>query len=154
MTGPERSRLVAILERYYQLFLRRVAGGRRRPVRAIEPVAGGRVWSGRAARDLGLVDRLGTYDDALRRLYEHTGLRPGRWALPRWDLRDRSLSTGQRLLQVLLADAMVTGPLFGPLAALASVLRLPASLELFAEQLRAGRVEPLALLDWEPGQPG
>ena len=147
MTGPERGRLEALIAHYYDLFLRRVAGGRRRPVRAIEPVAGGRVWSGVAAREHGLVDRLGTYHDALRRLYEHLGVRPGRWSQPRWDISQGASTPTQRLLRVLLAEARVPG--LAALRALAGGLRIPAAIGLIAEQAEAGRAEPLALLDWE-----
>ncbi len=147
MTAPERGRLEALIARYYQLFLRRVVGGRRRPLRAIEPLAGGRVWSGQAAREHGLVDRLGTYDDALRRLYEHLGLRPGRWALPRWDLSQSAQSPSQRLIRILLADASLGG--LAALRSLAAGLRIPALLALIVEQDHGGRTEPLALLEWE-----
>jgi ClpP class serine protease len=149
MSGPERHRLEASIAHYYALFLRRVAGGRRRPVRAVEPVAQGRVWSGRAAKEHGLVDRLGTFHDALRRLYEHLGLRPGPWQLPRWDISHASHSPSQRLLQALLADASAATPQGSLLARLASVLRVPMAVELLLDRDMAGTAQPLALLEWE-----
>jgi protease-4 len=152
MSAPERRRLEASIAHYYDLFLRRVAGGRRRPVRAIEPVAQGRVWSGRVAKEHGLVDRLGTYHDALRRLYEHLGLRPGPWRLPRWDISHASHSPSQRLLQALLADASAAAPHGSVLARLAGALRLPAVLALLLEPDKLGSAQPLALLEWDPDQ--
>ncbi len=56
------------LERTYATFLDRVSRGRKRTVEAIEPHAQGRVWTGRQALELGLVDRLGTIDDAVARV--------------------------------------------------------------------------------------
>jgi ClpP class serine protease len=49
----------------YARFLEVVATGRKRPVAEIEALAGGRVWSGKAAREHGLVDELGGIDRAL-----------------------------------------------------------------------------------------
>ncbi len=151
MRPAERARLERSIARYYELFLRRVAGGRRRPVRAIEPFAQGRVWTGRAAREHGLVDRLGTYHDALRRLYKHLGLRPGRWTLPRWEISTAAQTPSQRVLQALMADAVASEPVMGRLRRLASALRVPAALDPLLEQHAQGRVEPLAMLEWDPG---
>src|SRR5207302_8867681 len=46
-TDEERARLRQLIDRSYRLFLQRVADGRGRPAEAIEPVAGGRGWTGR-----------------------------------------------------------------------------------------------------------
>lgn len=61
----------------YDMFLRRVSAGRKRPIAAIEPVARGRVWSGRAALDAGLVDHVGGLDLAIDRLRALVGIRRG-----------------------------------------------------------------------------
>ncbi len=59
----------AILEReidsFYHAFVGVVAKGRGRPADEIEPLARGRVWSGKDAATHGLVDRLGGLDAAL-----------------------------------------------------------------------------------------
>jgi protease-4 len=49
----------------YARFLEVVSVGRNRPVEEIQALAGGRVWSGRDARERGLVDVLGGIDRAL-----------------------------------------------------------------------------------------
>ncbi len=49
----------------YKLFVQRCADGRGMSVEAIEKIAEGRVWTGAAAKELGLVDELGGLDKAL-----------------------------------------------------------------------------------------
>lgn len=49
----------------YKLFVQRCADGRGMSVEAIEKIAEGRVWTGTAAKDLGLVDELGGLDKAI-----------------------------------------------------------------------------------------
>jgi protease-4 len=50
----------------YELFLKRVADGRHQTPDKIDAVAQGRVWTGRRARELGLVDELGGLDAAIK----------------------------------------------------------------------------------------
>ncbi len=52
-------------EAYYELFLNKVAEGRHMTRDAVHAVAQGRIWSGRKAVELHLVDKLGTLDDAI-----------------------------------------------------------------------------------------
>jgi protease-4 len=65
-SNDERSRLEAQMRAVYDLFVKRVAEGRQQTSAAIDAVAQGRVWTGRRARELGLVDELGGLDDAIR----------------------------------------------------------------------------------------
>lgn len=53
------------VNRGYRLFLSRVAAGRHKTVEQIDAIGQGRVWTGRQALKLGLVDRLGGLDDAV-----------------------------------------------------------------------------------------
>lgn len=69
----ERAVLDRQLDEVYGSFLRVVSEGRRRPLAEIEPLAGGRVWSGRDALARGLVDRLGGFDAALAELRARIG---------------------------------------------------------------------------------
>ena len=62
----ERERLAATIDAIYHDFVTKVAAGRRRPVADIEAVARGRVWTGRDALDVGLVDHLGGLRDAVQ----------------------------------------------------------------------------------------
>src|SRR4029078_1543031 len=62
----ERARIEEQLHATYDLFLSRVADGRRSTPAKIDAIAQGRVWTGHQARDLGLVDELGSLDTAIQ----------------------------------------------------------------------------------------
>lgn len=64
-TPEERQLLQRYMARTYQLFVERVAAGRKLTPEAVKRVAEGRVWSGRAALGHHLVDRLGGLLDAV-----------------------------------------------------------------------------------------
>lgn len=53
------------IDRGYKDFVGHVARARKMAPEAVEAVAQGRVWAGEDAKRLGLVDELGTYDDAI-----------------------------------------------------------------------------------------
>ena len=54
------------MDHSYAQVIQRVASGRRKTPAAIDAIAQGRVWAGRDALRLGLVDRIGNYDDAVQ----------------------------------------------------------------------------------------
>jgi protease-4 len=58
----------------YQLFLTRVADGRGLSVAEVDEIAQGRVWTGRQAMEIGLVDELGGLHTAVRRAKLAVGL--------------------------------------------------------------------------------
>lgn len=76
-TGEERAAVRTEMAAMYEAFLDRVADGRALPRDAIEPMAGGRVWSGARAATLGLVDTLGGPLEALRDARRRAGLSRG-----------------------------------------------------------------------------
>ena len=64
--GPEMDRLLQLgVEGTYRRFLAIVAQARRLPVQRVNEIGQGRVWAGGMARQLGLVDRFGSLDDAI-----------------------------------------------------------------------------------------
>ena len=65
MGEPERALLNQRTQSIYNTFLTRVADGRNLPVERVREIAGGRVYSGTRALEIGLVDRLGGLDDAI-----------------------------------------------------------------------------------------
>jgi len=54
-----------MIEQGYRRFIQRVAEGRKMPPEAVEKIAQGRVWAGTTAKDLGLVDEIGSLQDAV-----------------------------------------------------------------------------------------
>lgn len=61
----ESAALQSYIERGYSLFLNRVSTGRKKPTAQIDSIAQGRVWTGNQALGIGLVDKLGTLNDAI-----------------------------------------------------------------------------------------
>jgi protease-4 len=57
--------LQASVDHSYAQFIQRVASGRRKTPAAVDAIAQGRVWVGRDALRIGLVDRIGGYQDAV-----------------------------------------------------------------------------------------
>ncbi|WP_421801153.1 signal peptide peptidase SppA [Flagellimonas sp.] len=74
MTDSFRSVMQESIEETYETFLDRVSQGRNIPVEQVNEIAQGRVWSGVDAQDLGLVDELGTLDDAIAAAADMAGL--------------------------------------------------------------------------------
>lgn len=80
----ERNMLRASLDDTYQNFLRHVASGRQLTVDAVDEIAQGRVWTGRRAQEVGLVDLLGGLDTAVRVAAERVDLEEGTYRVRRW----------------------------------------------------------------------
>ncbi|MBW4050636.1 MAG: signal peptide peptidase SppA [Proteobacteria bacterium] len=88
--SSEASQLIqSQIDEGYQQFVDRVATGRRETPQQIDAIGQGRVWAGADARRIGLVDHLGTLEDAVKaaarlakiRKYEVEFIRPHRsWA--------------------------------------------------------------------------
>ncbi|HEY5845722.1 MAG TPA: signal peptide peptidase SppA [Microlunatus sp.] len=74
-SDDERERLSATIDAIYDDFVGKVAQGRGRTTDEIEAVARGRVWTGRDALRVGLVDELGGLRDAVRIARTRAGLR-------------------------------------------------------------------------------
>src|SRR6185312_3932004 len=66
LAGDASELIQSQIDRGYQQFVDRVASGRRETPEQINGIGQGRVWAGADARRLGLVDRLGTMEDAVK----------------------------------------------------------------------------------------
>jgi protease-4 len=64
-TDGEREVFLGTMKDVYRLFTGKVAAGRKLEQAKVESLAEGRVYTGRQALEAGLVDRLGTLDDAI-----------------------------------------------------------------------------------------
>lgn len=65
MTAEEREILQGIVNQLYDEFIAVVANGRKMDTDAVRALADGRVYTGKQAQQLGLVDEIGNYYDAL-----------------------------------------------------------------------------------------
>ena len=63
--NPTREKVRATMTSVYELFLRRVAEGRKTTVARVAPFAEGRVFGGVEAKELGMIDELGGFEEAL-----------------------------------------------------------------------------------------
>jgi protease-4 len=62
------------MDEIYQRFKARVAAGRGRSAETIEEIARGRVWTGRQALGLELIDEIGDFESAVRKAKELAGI--------------------------------------------------------------------------------
>jgi protease-4 len=73
---PEWELLRRWMDEIYQRFKARVAAGRGQSIETIEEIARGRVWTGRQALSLGLIDEVGDFEAAVRRAKELAEIPP------------------------------------------------------------------------------
>lgn len=76
VTREERQIFQSMIDDIYNQFVDVVARGRHKEVTEIKPLADGRIFTGNQARELGLVDQLGDFQDALALAGELAGI-PG-----------------------------------------------------------------------------
>ncbi|HBE20998.1 MAG TPA: signal peptide peptidase SppA [Cyanobacteria bacterium UBA11149] len=76
LTEPEQSILQEMIDVSYQQFVQTVAEGRKLAVETVKTFADGRIFTGQQALALGIVDKLGTEEDARRWTAELVGLDP------------------------------------------------------------------------------
>lgn len=74
LNDAERAAVLKSMREVYRQFTSKAAEGRGMPLEKLEALAGGRVYSGRRAKEIGLVDELGTLDDAIEAAKRMTGL--------------------------------------------------------------------------------
>lgn len=74
MTETQRMKMQSFVERGYELFTSRCAAGRHMSVDSIKAIAEGRVWDGKSALEIGLVDKLGSLDDAIAAMAGELGV--------------------------------------------------------------------------------
>lgn len=75
MTAKQRNSMQSYVDDTYETFTSRVAQGRHMSVDSVKMIAEGRVWIGSDALRLGLVDRLGSLDSAIKDIAGKAGLK-------------------------------------------------------------------------------
>jgi protease-4 len=93
-----------LIERGYTEFLTMVGSNRNMSLDEVDAVAQGRVWTGSTALELGLVDKLGSFDDAIAAAAEKAGLTT-------YDVQviTQELSPTEQMLKELFASAKASG---------------------------------------------
>jgi protease-4 len=84
-------------EAYYEMFLNKVAEGRGMTRDAVHAIAQGRIWSGERAVKNGLVDKLGTLEDAIESAATLAGIK---------EYRIKEYPVFQNPLQKIIADIL------------------------------------------------
>jgi len=74
-TPQQRLQLQQYLDNTYQSFVTKAALGRKKEYEELDNVAQGRVWTGRQAREIGLVDGVGGYYEVIRAVKEKIGIK-------------------------------------------------------------------------------
>ena len=105
LAPQERALLEQALGATYQQFLQKVADSRKLDVAAVDEVGQGRVWSGKQALDIGLVDVLGDLDTAIMIAADKAGLEEGTY---RTRLLPRPKTFMEELNTTLSAQARTT----------------------------------------------
>ncbi|MBP7238948.1 MAG: signal peptide peptidase SppA [Saprospiraceae bacterium] len=96
-TEREHNYLQERTDAYYELFLSKVAEGRDMTRDEVHAVAQGRIWSGKKAVELGLVDKLGTLEDAIASAATLAGIE---------EYRVKEYPVFQNPLQKMISDIM------------------------------------------------
>jgi len=74
MSKEDRALMQGIVDDIHEQFIRDVCTARSMPIASIRPIADGRIMTGAQALKVGLVDTLGTYEDALSYLKSSLGI--------------------------------------------------------------------------------
>lgn len=66
LNDQEKKMVQATIDMIYTQFKQRVADGRKLDTAYVDSIAQGRVWTGKMAKEIGLIDRFGGLDDAIK----------------------------------------------------------------------------------------
>ncbi|MBD2635448.1 signal peptide peptidase SppA [Limnothrix sp. FACHB-881] len=109
MSDEERQILQSLIDSSYHQFVQTVAQSRNLPPETVRSFADGRIFTGEQAKELGLIDRLGTEEDARRWLADLTKLDPEKVVVQTIEERKPPLA------RLLNSDGRAQGPI-GPWA--------------------------------------
>ena len=112
VTDTQLAEMQRIVDSVNDIFVQAVANGRGLPPARARALADGRVHIASEARALGLVDRVGTIEDALADLIQDRvpRSRPGPGALEEWDCRVEELTFGGRTKREAIAELVKVDP--------------------------------------------
>ena len=114
-TPDQRAKFAAWMDRIYAGFIARVAEGRKLPPERVREIAKGRVWTGVQAKQLGLVDELGGFYEAVEKAKGLAGLK-GEVRLKKiggstspFEALEKVLGVSSASLRTLAASAWILG---------------------------------------------
>ncbi len=122
MTPGQAAAMQAYVNRGYELFTSRVAQGRDIPQDSVKAIGEGRVWDGRTALSLGLVDKLGGMDLVLADMAEELGVE-----------RDEMAVVAYPSINSNLLDELLSANFFGIRSWLGTDELSPATRKLYNE---------------------
>ena len=137
MTESQRAGMQSYVDRGYELFVKRVAGGRKKTVDQIKAIAEGRVWDGREALRIGLVDKLGGLDTALADMARELGVES--WSVERYPKTEDDVLTAL----LMMSDRMEQSALERKLGDVADIYRTIESIRQY--QGVQARMQPVVI---------
>jgi protease-4 len=118
-TEGEQQAMQRYVDDFYDTFITKVAESRKLEKGKVDEISRGRVWSGAAAKDLGLVDQLGGLSEAIGRARARANLAPGA------EVEVVLLGGGGGLFSLTMAQEEASGRLARALGDVAVALGLP-----------------------------
>lgn len=137
MTESQRAGMQSYVDRGYELFVKRVASGRKKTVEQIKAIAEGRVWDGREALRIGLVDKLGGLDTALADMARELGVES--WSVERYPKTEDDVLTAL----LMMSDRMEQSTLERKLGDVAEIYRTIESIRQY--QGVQARMQPVVI---------
>lgn len=137
MTESQRAGMQSYVDRGYELFVKRVASGRKKTVDQIKTIAEGRVWDGREALRIGLVDKLGGLDTALADMAGELGVES--WSVERYPKTEDDVLTAL----LMMSDRMEQSALERKLGDVADIYRTIESIRQY--QGVQARMQPVVI---------
>lgn len=137
MTESQRAGMQSYVDRGYELFVKRVASGRKKTVDQIKAIAEGRVWDGREALRIGLVDKLGGLDTALADMAKELGVES--WSVERYPKTEDDVLTAL----LMMSDRMEQSALERKLGDVADIYRTIESIRQY--QGVQARMQPVVI---------
>lgn len=137
MTESQRAGMQSYVDRGYELFVKRVASGRKKTVDQIKAIAEGRVWDGREALRIGLVDKLGGLDTALADMARELGVES--WSVERYPKTEDDVLTAL----LMMSDRMEQSALERKLGDVADIYRTIESIRQY--QGVQARMQPVVI---------
>lgn len=137
LTESQRAGMQSYVDRGYELFVKRVAGGRKKTVDQIKAIAEGRVWDGREALRIGLVDKLGGLDTALADMARELGVES--WSVERYPKTEDDVLTAL----LMMSDRMEQSALERKLGDVAEIYRTIESIRQY--QGVQARMQPVVI---------